>query len=250
MLPPEGQDAAATAGDASDQAGADLTTTEAGQKSQAREAADPRADADPGQAEQAETPERDGGDVLSPEADRLKALEAENDAARQKIADLEAKLADQEAGLKAVKEEQAARLDRIEQQLAGADRQPEGTGSPEHGADQPGAMRDPDAKSPTIAERKGTIQENSLERAEVTKASPWRAVVSGENVGVAGTLVGAADTVAQFAMHATPEGVVGLSAMVLGLASLGLARVEKHRKESNDRPDQRQAGEGAARSTD
>ena len=29
-----------------------------------------------------------------------------------------------------------------------------------------------------------------------------RAVVTGENVGAAGTLVGAADTVAQFAMHA------------------------------------------------
>lgn len=114
-MPPEGQDAAATAGDMSDQVGADLTTAELGQEPQAREAADRSADADPGQADQAEMPGRDVGDALSPQTDRLKALETENDAARHKIAELEAEL-------KTVKQEQAARLDRIEQQLAGADR--------------------------------------------------------------------------------------------------------------------------------
>lgn len=246
VMPPEGQDAAATTGDMSDHAGADLTTAEPGQESQARETADASADADPGQADQAEMPERDDGDVLSPEADRLKALETENDAARQKIADLEAKLADQEAELKAVKEEQAARLDRIEQQLAGVDRPPEGTDKPEQGTDPPGASPRQDA---ALAERKGTYQKTDPKRADETRGARWRAVVTGENVQAAGTLVGAADTVAQFAMHATPEGVVGLGAMVLGVAGLGLAQIEKHRKERHDRPDQPQAGEGAARST-
>jgi hypothetical protein len=243
VMPPEGRDAAATAGDASDQAGADLTTAEPGQESQAREAAGPSADADPGQADQAEMPERDAGDVLS--ANRLKALETENDAARQKIADLEAKLADQEAELKAVKEEQAARLDRIEQQLAGADRQPESTDPPEQGTDQSGLSQLADA---ALDERESTSQEADPKVAEATRGSRWRAVVAGENVQAAGTLVGAADTVAQFAMHATPEGVVGLGAMVLGVAGLGIAKYEQHRKERHDRPDQRQAREGAERS--
>ena len=49
--------------------------------------------------------------------------------------------------------------------------------------------------------------------------------------------MGAADTVAQFAMHATPEGVADLGAMVLGLASLGLGKAKKRRKEGHDGPD-------------
>ena len=84
----------------------------------------------------AELPAGDDGDVLSPEADRLEALETEPDAARQKIADLEAEL-------KSVRDEQAARFDRIEQLLASADR-------------QPGASPDQDA---SLAEREGIRQE-------------------------------------------------------------------------------------------
>jgi hypothetical protein len=71
-------------------------------------------------------------------------------------------------------------------------------------------------------------------------------VVSAENFGAAGTLLSAADTITQFAMHATPEGVVGLATTVLGLAALGLGKAEKNRKGKDDHPDQRQGGEGAA----
>jgi hypothetical protein len=59
----------------------------------------------------------------------------------------------------------------------------------------------------------------------------WRHAVSAENVGIASTVAGAADTLAQFATHATPEGMVGLGAVTLGLVSLGLGRVEKYKSE-------------------
>jgi predicted nucleic acid-binding Zn-ribbon protein len=70
--------------------------------------------------------------------DRFKALKTEHDADRQKIADLEAEL-------KAVKDEQTTRLDRIEQLLASTDRQPEDTGTPKRSADEPSTSRDQDA---------------------------------------------------------------------------------------------------------
>ncbi len=235
------QDAATTADDEPDQAGTDLATIETGPPPQAQDTAAPSADAHPGQADQAEVPEDDDGNVPSTEADRPNAPESERDADRQKIADLEGEL-------KAVKDQQSILFDRMDQLLSNNDRQPETADPTDHGSEQPGGTRDLDAKSPTIAERKDTDQGTDTKVAEQTRGARWRAVVTGENVGAAGTLVGAADTVAQFAMHATPEGMVGLTAMVLGLASLSLAKYEKHRKETHDRPDQRQAGEGAARS--
>ncbi len=235
------QDAATMADDEPGQAGTDLATIETGPPPQAQDAAAPSADAHPGQADQAEVPEDDDGNVPSTEADRLNPPESERDADRQKIADLEAEL-------KAVKDQQSILFDRMDQLLSNNDRQPETADPADHGSEQPGGTRDLDAKSPTIAERKDTDQGTDTKVAEQTRGARWRAVVTGENVGVAGTLVGAADAVAQFAMHATPEGVVGLSAVVLGLASLSLAKYEKHRKETHDRSDQRQAGEGATRS--
>jgi hypothetical protein len=218
-----GRDAPSMTDDQSAPAGTDLITTKPGPAYEGQATADTGTDAQASQADLAALPGGDDGNDSSPEADRFKALETEHDAARQRIAGLEAEL-------KAVKDEQATRFDHIEQLLATTDRQPQGTDPPEDGADQPGTTRVPDAKSPTIADHKGTRQENDAKRAELTEATRWRRAVSSENVGIAGTLVGAADTVAQFAMHATPEGVAGLGAMVLGLASLGLAKAEKHRK--------------------
>ena len=217
------QDTASTADEQPDPGGSDQAATRPGLAPQAQDTAGTDTNAQASRPDDAESSAGDGGEVLSPEADRFKALETEHDVARQKIADLEAEL-------KAVKDEQAARFDRIEQLLASTGRQPEGTDTPEHGADQPGATRDPDANSPTIAQRKGTDQEFDAQRAKQAENTRWRHAVSAENAGIAQTFVGAADTVAQFAMHATPEGVVGLGAMVLGLASVGLAKAEKHRK--------------------
>jgi hypothetical protein len=205
------QDAAGTANDQPTPAGTDLITTEPGQVDERRATADLSTDA------QAGLPEGDDGDVLSPEADRLKALETERDADRQEIADLKAEL-------KAVKDEQAVRFDRIEQLLASTDRQPEGTDTSEHGADQPGATPAQDASR---AERKETDQGTDTKWAEQAR---WRRAVSSENAGIASALVGATGTVSEFVMHMTPEGTVGLTATVLGLASLGLAKAEKHRK--------------------
>src|SRR5487761_973248 len=188
--------------------------------------ADEASDADAGQPgqDQASPAETGTERTQSPEQERISALEAENTDARQQITDANQKIAE----LEAKNDEQASRLGRIEQLLAGPGRQPasaggDGTGKP---ADQ---HRPYDAignqHGSAIAEHKDRQGADSKE-AESTR---WRRVASAENIGIAGSLAGAADTVSQFAMHATPEGMVGLGATILGLASLGLAKAEKKR---------------------
>jgi hypothetical protein len=219
------QNAASSAGDQSAPARTDLAVTELGR------AQDGQATADTGtgaasRPDRAELPRGDDRNVLSPETDRLKALETEHDAARQKIADLEAEL-------KAVKDEQVARLDRIEQLLASTDRpQLEGANPPEHRTGQPDATRNQDA---SIDERR-----KSEEQRDTADAKParWRRIVSSENAGIASALIGATGTVSDFVMHATPAGAVGLGATAFGLVSLGLAKIEKNRNVRHDRPDQ------------
>jgi hypothetical protein len=168
------------------------------------------------QPDQTGLAEADAEHTLSPEQQRISALEAENADARQQIADL-----------KADNEAQAARLDRIEQLLARADRSPATADAHEHGEDKPDASVASAKRDAAIAENKDTTQGTDAKRAGHTG---WRHVASAENLGMASTVVGAAGDMAGFAMHATPEGVVGLGATVLGLASLGLAKLEEKRK--------------------
>jgi hypothetical protein len=174
--------------------------------------ADVSTDAQPGRPDHAELPEGDTAKPLSPEAEQLKALETENAQARQKIADLEER-----------NDEQATRIERL---LAGTERHPDGTSTPEHGADRPGTAPDQDASR---AERKSSGESADIEDA---KHSRWRSAVSADSFGAAATLIDAADTVRLVAVHATPgDAMIGLGATILGLASLGLTKIEQHRKE-------------------
>lgn len=183
--------------------------------------------AGPGPSERTETPAADASKPLSPEAAQLKELQAENAQARQKIAELEAKL-------EAKSEEQAARLDRIEQMLARTDRPAEDTSAEASAEDEPTASQGQDVSR---SSHKGSDQESNLNDAE---RSRWRRAITAENVGAAGTLVSATETITQFAMHATPDGIVGLATTLLGLAAVGLAKTEKNRKGKDDHPDQPQ----------
>jgi hypothetical protein len=181
-------------------------------------------EADTGQPDQAEPAEPDTEHPLSPEQQqRISVLEAKLADATQKIANREAK-----------DDARATRLDRIEQQLAILERRTDSYAR-ERADNKPAAAADqqptPDAataeRGTTMAEHEGTRQASDAK--DVDRLT-WRRSASAENVGLASTVVGAADTVAQFAMHATPEGVVGLGAMALTLASLALAKAEKKRK--------------------
>jgi hypothetical protein len=122
-----------------------------------------------------------------------------------------------------------ARVDRIEQFIASSGWRPDsGNAAPDQGVDKPETVETQDPASRAAAERQNGEDPTNSRDAEPSR---WRRIATSENAGIASTLVGAADTVAQFGMHATPEGVVGLGATVLGLTALGLATVEKMRKE-------------------
>jgi hypothetical protein len=88
-----------------------------------------------------------------------------------------------------------------------------------------GVSPNQDASLDARKEPRQSVDEN------LDKIPPWRRVVTSDNVSLAGTLAGAADTVAQFSMHATPEGIASLGIMTLGLVSLALGKFEKHGKD-------------------
>jgi hypothetical protein len=182
--------------------------------------------ADASQPDQDQPAERNVEETQPPEQQRISALEAENADARQQLAYANPKIAE----LEAKNDDQAARLDRIEQFLADSHQNQADAGAQEHGGDKPAASADHQtAQDVAISEHKTTPESRDVRDAEGPR---WRRMSSAENVGLASTALSAADTVAQFTMHATPEGVVGLGAMVLGVASVGLAKLEKKRKEN------------------
>lgn len=252
--------AVSTAGAQPDAAGIGLATPGPELAPQVQSSPGDNAEVHPGKSESAESSPGDADKPLPLEAERFKALEAELDKARQQISDLQAKNDEQAdrfkeaetenaqtrqkiADLEADKVQQAARLDRIEQLLATTDGNPRDANTQAHGADAPGATPPQDA---SLDAREGSDHGTDAKQAEQAGHPRWRRVVSADNIGAAQTLIGAGDTVAQFVMHATPDGIVGLGTVTLGLTAFGLAKFEKHRKGRSDSPDKRQGGEGAA----
>jgi hypothetical protein len=213
----------------------------------------PVGDVDSGRPDQAQPGEAGTERELSPEQQRISALEADNAGVKQRLADAtqetadakqeaadanqeaadaKQQVADLKADLKTANDAQTARMDRFEQLLARSDRPPDTAEAHEH--DEPKAPADqhraPDTANnehrATIAEHKDTRHGTDAQEAK----RGWRLAASAENVAFASGAVTAADSFAQVAMHATPDGVAGLGAAVLGLASLGIAKLEKHRK--------------------
>jgi hypothetical protein len=186
----------------------------------------PEANPDADQSSLEQYAEENAEQTASPEQQRISALETENASAQQRIADADQKIAE----LEAKNDEQAARLDRIEQFIADSKKNPADSSAADHGGDKIAASSDHQtAQDTAISEHKASGETRDARDADNTR---WRRITSAENVGVASTVLGAADTVAQFAMHATPEGIVGLGAMVLGVTAVGLAKLEKKRKDN------------------
>jgi hypothetical protein len=158
-------------------------------------------------------PDRDGGADTD---QRISALEAK----------FEAKLADMKAEYDARFEEMRAESGQVRETASAHDQSDD---KPAPWADQPKAQDAADATHAAIIAENKTSDEG-MDRKE-SEGAHWRRAASAENVAIASGVAGVADTLAQFAMHASPEGVVGLGAAVLGLASLGLAKLEKKRTE-------------------
>jgi hypothetical protein len=81
--------------------------------------------------------------------------------------------------------------------------------------------------------------EGTEQRAETKKTElpQWRRLMTSDNITAAGTVSGAVNTVAMFAMHATPDGAVSAGLTVFGLAALVVGKIEKHRKDKHGRAD-------------
>jgi hypothetical protein len=169
-------------------------------------------------ADPAEAPAAPDGAAV-PEVSRLETLKADNDALRQQVADLK-------AALKAATARQPESTS-----------PPESTGPPGHDADRPGATKDSGTENSAIDKYvyNDVARGIDAERGGVEKDTPQQRAVTVASIGIFQTLVGAVDTVAQFSMHATPDGAVGLGIMALGLIQLGLGKIDQRREGKNDR---------------
>jgi hypothetical protein len=187
-------------------------------------AAGRNAGADAGQAGQDRPAQDDSEQRPPPDQQRIGALEAESSDTRQQLASARQQIAE----LQAKNDEQSARLDRIEELLADARTSQVDASAKDHDRDKLGGPAEHQtAQDAAIAEHEGSRQTADTKDAH---RLTWRRVASADNFGIASTALGAADTVTQFAMHATPEGMVALGSMAFGLASLGMAKLEKRKE--------------------
>jgi len=186
----------------------------------------------------------------TPERERIGALEAENADSRQQLADANQKIAGLEADntdssqriagleaeLKAVKDEQGARLDRLEQLVASSQRPQENPMAHGQASDRPGVTVEqheaPDSSTGKhLSEITGKNNGDKQVDGYDSRNTRWRHLASTENVGLAGAVVSATDVVAQFAMHASPEGIVGLTGAAIGVAAAYMAKWDRKKEE-------------------
>jgi hypothetical protein len=118
--------------------------------------------------------------------------------------------------------------DQVKAEQQRSDRLPQSVTVPDD-AGESGVSANQDA---SFDQRESALQTGESNRAEKPL---WRRAVTADNVSAAGTFGSAINTVAQFSMHATPEGMASLGLMMIGLAAFVLGKVEKHRKEKDDR---------------
>jgi hypothetical protein len=201
-----------------------------------RDDAQPDHDADADRQEQVQQADVSAEHVGAPEQERIDAEEAENADSRQQLADANQKIAGLEAELKAVKDEQGARLDRLEQLAASSQRPPENAMAPDQAPDRPGATVEqhepPDSSTGKhLSEITGNNNGDKQVNAYDARHTRWRHLASTENVGLAGAVVSATDMVAQFAMHASPEGIVGLTGAAIGVAAAYMAKWDRKKEE-------------------
>ena len=188
----------------------------------------PEASPDADQRGQDQPAQENAEQTASPEQQQFNALKAENASVKQGLANANQQIAD----LKATRDEQATRIDHIEQFLADSKKNPADSSAADHGGDKIATSADHQKTQDAASAERGRAmaeREASHERKDAKEAerSRWRRVTSSESLGLIGTLGGAAQTVGEFAVHASPEGMLGLGLTALGVAQVLRARAEK-----------------------
>jgi hypothetical protein len=200
---------------------------------------DPAADSGTGNGQPDESPAKaeESEQALTPEHERISALESELAESKQQIADLKASNDE----LKTSKDEQAARfdelkastdarMDRFEAMLAESRaKPPDGDGnSSGESADTTGtAVGDKGSVDPAFDKTKNTAPATAQERAE---REHGRRFLNADNIGIAGAAVGTAEALGQLAAHASPDAMTLAGATVLGLVGAFMAKREKKKK--------------------
>jgi uncharacterized coiled-coil protein SlyX len=151
---------------------------------------------------------------------RCAELEGRYAESSQRITELEAKNDEQATQLG----EQGTRLDRIEQLLAGPEKTQD-SGVLDHGDTSPASASEQQAQDAARADKQSSAERRDMADA---KGYSWKRATSSEGLGLIATFGGAAQTLGEFAAHATPEGAAGLVVTAFGVAHVIKARREKN----------------------
>jgi hypothetical protein len=113
--------------------------------------------------------------------------------------------------------------DKVKAAQQRSDRPPQGTKDPDTGADG-----NPPERGTLLEGHEATDQEAAAKRTPVSRI---RRAVTSDRVGAIAVAAGAVNTAAEFGLHATPDGAIGLTILGIGLAAKGLGKLEKRGKE-------------------
>lgn len=178
-------------------------------------------------------------------------------------ADYEAKLEEQkaeqkaeyEAQIESIKADYDAKFDELEAKVEGGrsnadtspDRKPDGNENPdvssaEQRGDRPqsGVNAAEDAPDSLVSQEQGALiegREGTDRESDANREEPGRLrrMVTSTRVGAAGTVASAVNAAAMLGVHASPESIASLGIALVGTASLGIAKLEKRRKEKDGR---------------
>jgi hypothetical protein len=151
----------------------------------------------------------------------IDALKDDGKAAGDRLDELEARLKPESTS-----EADASKdPDKVKAAQQRSDRPPQGTNDPDSGADG----NRPD---------QGTLLEDHEETGQGTdeknEEKSRRRIVTSDRVSAIAVAAGAINTAAEFGLHATPEGAIGLGVLAIGLIAKGLGKLEKRGKGKND----------------
>lgn len=147
--------------------------------------------------------------------------------------------AEHEAEIGSLKADYDAKFDELKAKVVSdaeqrGDRPQRSDMAPEHVPDDPAIGQ---AQEAALEQRDNSRRGSDERNAEPSR---WRQLVTSERVSAVGTVANAVNAATLFGMHASPEGMASLGMAVLSLGGLGLAKIEKRRKdkkEKDGRPD-------------
>jgi hypothetical protein len=193
---------------------------------------------------------------VSPEAAQIAELRAQLAQARAELDQTKGELGETRSELgqtKAELDETRSKLDQANHTIAGLQARDQGEDAQSEHAEQPStdlrqdasdAIRPersleeeaegPLAQDGTLRGREETDEATKAKDARLTRGRISRHVFSADSLAIAGALADSYDAASKFAVHAMPDGFISAGAMLAGLTSVGISKVQERRRANKE----------------